>query len=69
MRGHVRVGQDDVVVEGAADRDRPVLDAPGLAHQAVAIDRLEQRRGGGRLGGERLGPGRRGDDLRYLTHR
>ena len=41
--GDVRVAEDDGVVEGAADRDRPVLDAPRLADQAVAVDHLEQR--------------------------
>ena len=43
MRRDVRLGQHDVVVEGAADRHRPALDAPGLAHHAVAVERLEQR--------------------------
>jgi hypothetical protein len=43
MRRDVRLGQHHVVVEGAADRHRPALDAPGLAHHAVAVERLEQR--------------------------
>ena len=43
MRGDVRIAQDDGVVEGAADRYRPALDPPRLAHQAVAVDRLDQR--------------------------
>jgi len=42
VRGDVRVAEDDGVVEGAADRDRPLLDAPGLADEAVAVDDLEQ---------------------------
>jgi hypothetical protein len=42
MRCDVRLGQHHIVVEGAADGDRPALDAPGLAHHAVAVERLEQ---------------------------
>ena len=43
MRGDVRIAEHDRVVEGAADRHRPALDAPGLAHEAVAVEALEQR--------------------------
>jgi hypothetical protein len=44
VRGDVRIAEDDLVVERAADRHRPVLDAPRLSDQAVAVDHLEQRR-------------------------
>ena len=46
VRGDVRIAEHDLVVERAADRHRPVLDAPRLAHEAVAVERLEQGRRG-----------------------
>ena len=62
LRGDVRIGQHDVVVEGAADRHRPALDAPGLPHHAVAVERLEQRRPGRRRRVGRRRVVRLGDD-------
>ena len=42
--GDMRVAEDDRVVERAPDRDRPAFDPPRLAHEAVAVDDLKQRR-------------------------
>ena len=42
MRGNVRIGQRQIVVQRAADRQRPGGDAVHLPHVAVAVEQFER---------------------------
>jgi hypothetical protein len=40
----MRIVDDDVVVDRAADPQRPLLHREGLAHATVAADQLDERK-------------------------